>query len=120
MQVAQAATDSAEVRESRFEIINELGTPVATISAQGRAAFAGGLAIGSEDISGSNEPSTTKTSGKSKVLAGTDQVTIKASSLTANSLVYVTPVGSTGNQVLYVKSQTADNPETPENESQFV
>jgi hypothetical protein len=121
VQIAGAATDSGEIKESRFEIINELGAPVATISADGRAAFAGGLSVGSQDLSGeTSTPTTNQTSGKATIAAGTSDLTIKTDKLSADSLIYVTPVGSTGNQVLYVKSQTVDNPATSENEAQFV
>jgi hypothetical protein len=121
VQVAGASTESAEVVESRFEIINELGTPVATISAQGRAAFAGGIGIGAEDVStASGSASSTKTSGKASVAAGTNEIKIYSNQVTPESLIYVTPISSTGNNVLYVKQQIADNPITPENESAFI
>lgn len=122
-QVQVAGVDAAtdQVKESRFEIINEMGTPVATISAEGRASFASGLDIGAEELSSAeSEVDSTKSSGRGTLLANTRQLTIKSQRITANSLVYVTPVGSTQNQVLYVKSQQADNPSTPENEGQFV
>ncbi len=122
VQVAGIATESGEVKKSRFEIINELGTPVATISAEGKADFAGGIGVDNQDLTASTdpEPTTDKTSGKAIVKATTNQITIKTNQISADSLVYVTPVGSTGNQVLYVKSQSVDDPATPENEGQFV
>jgi hypothetical protein len=127
VQVAGASSQSGEIKKSRFEIINELGTPVATISAEGKANFAGGIGIGSETLnpadvaSGSSATvSTNKTSGKARLQAGVNQITIEAEQITEGSLVYVTPVGSTQNQVLYVKSQTAENPATSEKEGKFV
>ena len=127
VQVAGASSQSGEIKKSRFEIINELGTPVATISAEGKANFAGGIGIGSETLnpadvaSGSSATvSTNKTSGKARLQAGVTQITIEAEQITEGSLVYVTPVGSTQNQVLYVKSQTAENPETSDKEGKFV
>ncbi|NCN06974.1 MAG: hypothetical protein GW946_03995, partial [Candidatus Pacebacteria bacterium] len=107
VQVAGIATESGQVKQSRFEIINELGTPVATISAQGKADFAGGIGVGSETqtASSSGEITTDKTSGKARIAAGTSELTIHAAGLTEQSLIYVTPVGSTDNQVLYVKNQ---------------
>ncbi len=115
VQVAGADTSSGEVKESRFEIINELGTPVATISAEGRADFAAGIGVGSEKLSVSEDDSeveSNKTSGRAAVPAGAKEITIRSQLITENSLIYVTPVGSTQNQVLYVKSQQANNSDT--------
>lgn len=122
LQVAGVSTESGEVKKSRFEIINELGAPVATISAEGQAEFAGGIGVGSEDLSGSNgSPATAqKTSGKAVVGSGNSEVVITSSQIKSDSLIYVTPVGSTGNQVLYVKGFTAENQATPETEGQFT
>ncbi|MBP9819584.1 tail fiber domain-containing protein, partial [Candidatus Woesebacteria bacterium] len=124
VQVAGIATESGQVKESRFEIINELGAPVATISAQGRAAFAGGIGVGSESLSApANETdavTANKTSGKAAIAANIKEVIIKSEHLTSSSLIYVTPVGSTENKVLYVKSQTAENGDTDGKEGQFV
>ncbi|MBU0974417.1 hypothetical protein KKD03_01820, partial [Patescibacteria group bacterium] len=108
IQVAGVDTQTGEVKESRFEIINEVGAPVATFSAQGRAEFAGGVGIGSEDLGSSliNELSAEKTSGKAIINSGTNQVTIKSNLITDKTMIYITAVGSTNNQVLYVKSQT--------------
>ncbi len=130
-QVAGASTETGEVTQSRFEIVNELGTPVATISAQGKAEFAGevnadSLALGSQDLSGQNPGENTqltssKKSGKAKITAGTSQLTIANPNVSAESLIYVTPQGSTGNQTIYVKEQLADDPNTPElNEARFT
>jgi co-chaperonin GroES (HSP10) len=127
VQVAGISTESGELKKSRFEIINELGTPVATISAEGKANFAGGIGIGSETLtpptvaSGSSATVTaSKTSGKSTLGAHATQITIESEQISENSLIYVTPVGSTQNQVLYVKSQTAENPTTGEKEGKFI
>ncbi len=122
VQVAGVSDDGTTVRDSRFEIVNEIGTPVATISAQGRAEFASGIGVGAENLgeNENNEATAGKTSGKATILAGQSQLTIRSEKITANSLVYVTPVGSTQNQVLYVKSQTAENPDTSEKEGKFV
>jgi hypothetical protein len=127
VQVAGASSQSGEIKQSRFEIINELGTPVATISAEGKANFAGGIGIGSDSLNPADVASgssatigTNKTSGKARLQAGVNQITIETEQITEASLIYVTPVGSTQNQVLYVKSQTAENPATSEKEGQFV
>ena len=127
VQVAGISTQSGELKKSRFEIVNELGTPVATISAEGKANFAGGIGIGSETLStpevASGSSATviaSKTSGKSTLGAHATQLTIESDQITENSLIYVTPVSSTQNQVLYVKSQTPENPTTGEKEGKFV
>lgn len=124
VQVAGVDTQTQEVKKSRFEIINEVGTPVATFSAEGNADFAGDVGVkGNVNVEGNitaNNQSTNSLSGKATVNSGTDQVTIQSDVVTNDSLIYVTAVGSTGNQVLYVKSQTQDDPGTPENEGAFV
>ncbi|PIR62315.1 MAG: hypothetical protein COU65_04045, partial [Candidatus Pacebacteria bacterium CG10_big_fil_rev_8_21_14_0_10_42_12] len=123
VQVAGIATESGQVKKSRFEIINEVGTPVATISAEGKADFAGGIGIGSDDkaASASGEIATNKTSGKAVISYGTSELTIWTPALTAESLTYVTPLGSTGNKVLYVKAQYPDDPATLDvNEARFI
>jgi glycine cleavage system H lipoate-binding protein len=121
VQVAGVSDSDQTVRESRFEIINEIGTPVATISAQGRAAFADGIDIGSETLDNDDENSsvtTDKPSGKAEVAAGQSEITIRTSRITDKTLIYITPVGSTQNQVIYVKSQRAQG--SGDNEGKFV
>ncbi|MBP7700916.1 tail fiber domain-containing protein, partial [Candidatus Woesebacteria bacterium] len=110
VQVAGLDTESNEIKESRFEIINEVGSPVATFSAQGKAEFAGGIGVGSEDLSGSeaDEPQANRTSGKATIKQGRNEIKIKSSLVSEKSLIYVTAVGSTNNQVLFVKSQVAN------------
>lgn len=119
-------SDTNEVKKSRFEIIDELGTPVATISAEGKAEFAGGvslqggLSVGTEDlglasldnVDGANRPilNSNKTSGKATIPSGSAEITIRSNKIGPNSLIYVTPVGSTNNKVLFVKSQQDENP----------
>ncbi len=123
VQVAGVDTQTGEVKQSRFEIINEVGAPVATFSAQGRAEFAGGVGIGSEDLGSSaiNELQSEKTSGKATIESGSDAVKIKSSLITEKSMIYVTAVGSTNNQVLYVKSQVPNvNTPTANQAGEFV
>jgi hypothetical protein len=108
VQVAGVDTQTGEIKESRFEIINEVGAPVATFSAKGRAEFAGGIGIGSEDLGSSilGEFTTNKTSGKAIINSGSSEVKIKSNLINDKTLVYITAVGSTDNQVLYLKSQS--------------
>ncbi|MEA2056589.1 MAG: hypothetical protein U9O78_02675, partial [Patescibacteria group bacterium] len=121
-QVAGANTDSGEIKESRLEIINESGTPVATISATGRADFSDGLGVDQEDLTATDsaEVETKKTSGKAKITQGQTELVIKSEKITKDSQIFVTPLGSTDDQVLYVKSQTAENSLTSEKEGQFI
>lgn len=119
-------SDEAETLESRFEILNELGIPVATISAQGKAEFSSGIGIGSEDLtlpeaSSSAIVKSEKTSGTATIRAGFDQIIIQSPLITQKSLIYITPLGSTGNQVLYVKEKTVEILETEDEfEGQFI
>jgi hypothetical protein len=126
IQLGEEASQSGQVNNSRFEIIDELGTPVATISASGAANFSGGVGVDSgTDGTGTVETSpgnflTTKTAGKAYLSAGLTEVTIKSDQITANTLIYVTPLGSTNNQVLYVKQQVPEDPTTLTKEGKVV
>lgn len=121
----QIATKSGdilgEVQESRFEILNELGIPVATISAQGKADFSSGIGIGREtnQATNSGQIETNKTSGTATIGTGHSDIVIKSPVVSEESLIYITPLGSTDNKVLYVKELTNDNLDTPEIESGF-
>jgi hypothetical protein len=116
------ATQSGELNNSRFEIIDELGTPVATISASGAANFSGGVGVdtGSIETTSPGVFVTTKTAGKAYIPAGLNQVVIRSEKITNNTLVYVTPLTSTNNQVLYIKAQTPENPLTLTKEGNFI
>jgi hypothetical protein len=108
VKVAGVATDSGEIKQTRFEIINELDAPVATISAQGKADFAGGISVGrdalvSPDASGS--ATVNKTSGKAVIPAGATQIRLLSTQIGPDTLIYVTAQGDTQNQSLYIKNQ---------------
>ena len=115
VQVAGIATESGKIKQSRFEIIDATGTPVATISAQGKAEFAGGVGIKSDNYNleevraassvGKLAISTDKTAGKAVLPAGRTKLVIESHLITETTLIYVTPLGSTNNQVLYVADQ---------------
>jgi hypothetical protein len=124
VQVAGISTENNQVTKSRFEIVNELGSPVATISAEGKASFAGGVTVGDvvlgPQATPSASPTSNQASGRSTIPAGSNEITIHTDKIVGTSLITVTPLGSTQNQVIFVKSQTAENPNTPENEGQFV
>lgn len=114
-QVAGATTEGQEnqVTRSRFEIIDELGTPVATISANGRASFQAGIGIGrdSENTATGEQINTSKTTGIATLSQGSTGITIFSDTVTPDSLIYISPLGPTDNQVLYVKNSIAPTPE---------
>jgi hypothetical protein len=122
--VAGDSTENTQLKQSRLEIIDERGAAVATISATGRAEFADGLGIGADDLSsetGQEETSVThKTSGRAKIEAGQEQIIIRSSKVSSGSQIFVTPLGSTNNQVLFVKSQVADDSSTDDVEGLFI
>jgi len=68
----------------------------------------------------SAELTATKTSGRAKIIAGQSQLIIHSNKIGETSQVFVTPLGSTDNQVLYVKSQQADDPATEAIEGVFI
>jgi len=123
-EVAGDSTENTELKQSRLEIIDEHGQAVATISATGRAEFADGLGIGQEDLTEVDDEIESvishKTSGRAKVEAGQQHFAVRSSRITANSQIFVTPLGSTSNQVLYVKSQVPNDPTTEDVEGLFV
>lgn len=94
--------------------------PVVSIDASGSAKFAGDLtASGSATVSKLNITlasdiastlsgqiaTSSATIGTTVIPAGSIQVAIATSQVTASSLIYVTPLSSTNNQVLYIKEK---------------
>ena len=110
------------VKKSNFEFIDEHDTPVASFSARGDLALSGSLRLGQnvEIASGSGGVINTRSAGQAVLPAGTTTVTIMSDKIEENSMIYITPLNSTNNQVLYVKNKLADSPFTPENEGQFT
>ena len=99
------------------------GLAVATIDASGSASFAGDvIASGSgtfnklfiaSPASGSGlmetqgqTPSANATIGKATLPAGTTQIEVSTTKVTENSYIYITPISSTNNNVLYIKQKT--------------
>ena len=121
-QNASLFDEDSLVQSSDFEFIDESETPIATFSATGDLSLEGSLKI-SQDIAiatTSGELVSKKSAGQAFLAAGQTEVTIKTDKLTANSMIYITPLNSTNNQVLYVKGKLLDSPFTPENEAQFT
>jgi len=122
----QTSTDSAtigggDVQESNFEFVDENQTPVATFSANGDLALTGSLRLGqnasqtADTTSESEQLTTGRSAGQATLPAGSTEVTIRSDKLEANSMIYVTPMNSTNNQVLYVKDKVVDDSSTLEN-----
>jgi len=140
LQLSEKDPITGDVNESRFEIVDELGTPVATISADGAAEFTRLRASGDIDLAGdlkvskginidsetipeateSGDLTTTKTAGKAKLPAGSMQVIIKSLDISDETLIYITPIGSTRNQVIYIAEQVAEDPDTIAKEGHFT
>ena len=121
-QNASLFDENSLVQSSDFEFIDESENPIATFSATGDLSLEGSLKI-SQDIAiatTSGELVSKKSAGQAFLAAGQTEVTIKTDKLTENSMIYITPLNSTNNQVLYVKGKLLDSPFTPENEAQFT
>jgi len=84
-----------------------IATDSATIIASG---------IGSSEASASATISTNATAGTATLPAGATELVVQNNRLTDNSMVYLTPVGSTNNQVIYLKNKfttPTPSPSTP-------
>ncbi|MBU1033401.1 hypothetical protein KKI22_00420, partial [Patescibacteria group bacterium] len=114
--------EDLSIQKSNFEFINENDTPVASFSSAGDLALVGSLRLGQniEIASDSGELISNRSAGQATLTAGTTEITIASDKIEENSMIYVTPMNSTNNQVLYVKNKITDSPFTPENEAQFT
>ncbi len=130
IQLAQAvANEMGEevIRQNNFEFIDEKGEPIATMSASGDLTLRGGLKIdqmpanasASADASASANINN-NSAGQAVILAGQTEVKVKTSRLTENSMIYITPLTSTNNQVIYIKNKLLDSTFTIENEAEFI
>jgi hypothetical protein len=129
VQLAQAvASETGEeiIAQNNFEFVDEKGVPVATMSASGDLTLRGSLKVDQipVDASISAEASATaninNSTGQAEILAGQTEVKIKTARLTENSMIYVTPLTSTNNQVIYVKNKLLNSEFTDENEAEFT
>lgn len=102
--------NSVNIENSKLKIENSAGDEVAAVDASGSATISK-LVIASapQDTSGvslgSPEVKSNATAGKSILPAGETLITIHSSQVTDNTLVYITPISATGNQVLYVSAK---------------
>ncbi len=83
--------------------------------AQGNITASGSATIAKLNISSMDDATATlsatssATIGEATVPAGITTLTVKTTAVTDQSLIYITPLSSTNNQVLYVKTKTPGN-----------
>lgn len=121
LQLAQTDLDPLTgdtiVKEQALEFVNENQIPVATVSAAGDLTLTGALRLNqTADAPAATDPS----AGQATLVAGQTQVVVTSALVETGSMIYITPLNSTNNQVLYVKNKLPDSPFTPENEGQFT
>jgi hypothetical protein len=118
--LSHSATNSAEPASVGFGRLLARGTngeTVFSLDASGSAQFTGEVAAASfkiardavaaePDIYGTIEA--TASAGLAKIPAGSYEVTIKSPYLKEKSLIYLTPIGSTANQVIYLARTNPD------------
>jgi len=78
------------------------------------------LSQNTEIASDSGEVVNSRSAGQTILEAGQTEITIISDKIEENSMIYITPMNSTNNQVLYVKNKITDSSFTPENEAQFT
>ncbi|MGI5841410.1 MAG: beta strand repeat-containing protein [Patescibacteria group bacterium] len=115
---ARQATDSAQATPSANLALDvnggilankvNIATASSTIIAEGGF---GQLATSSAKLA------TNATAGTATLPAGKTEIVIYNQSITSSSMVYLTPAGSTGNQVPYIKTKFISPTPTPESEN---
>ncbi len=98
--------------DSILALFNDNGDVVGSVNASGSANFeqltTGGLIIaaGNENISTiSGQANSNSTIGIATIATGSSEIIINNTNVTDNTLVYITPISNTDNQVLFVKSK---------------
>ncbi len=107
------ATDSGKL----LAVFGASGEEVSSIDASGSANFntlkTSGLVIASQNVSDSSISGTitsNSTIGTATIATGSSEVFIQNNQINPQTLVYITPISNTNNQVMYVKSkQACDN-----------
>jgi hypothetical protein len=110
--------DASQSAFGKLAFLGASGQVVATIDASGSATFAGDLiASGSGTFSklfitdpaqeGTPAGQLATTAGTGVLLRGQTEVLVPTSQVTSASLIYVTPLSPTGNQVLFVRQKSA-------------
>ncbi len=104
----ELATDSAKI----LALFNQDGNVVGSVDASGSANFdkltTYGLVIASGnnlDSTISGQTSSNSTIGTASIATGSSEIFINSSKINDDTLVYITPISDTNNQVLFVKSK---------------
>jgi len=116
LSLGQPATSSSGFGQL-LAVFDEQGQQVASINASGSAQFNSlttqNLVIASASATDSAQLNSDTTSnasaGTATLLAGQTNLTITNSNITPNTLIYLTPLSDTQNQVLYVSSKSAQD-----------
>lgn len=117
-------TDSGQLVNNKYKILNTLGDEVASIDASGSAYFADGISLDtftdasdsasiltSEQnyaLSGIAKPAlitNNQSAGTATILKGSSEVMIYNDKVSLDSLVYITPTTPTDNKTLYISSK---------------
>jgi len=104
LQASEIETQKLTAAEATIDDLRSTKLNIATDS--------GTIIANSNDINiatASSQLTSNATAGTATLPTGKTELIISTSKITANSMVYLTPVGSTSNQVLYVKEKTADH-----------
>lgn len=107
----EVASDSGNL----IALFDSKGQIVGSVNASGSANFGqlttGGLVIaaGNDSLSAtmSAQTNSNTTIGTSTIATGSSEISIVNTKVTASTLIYLTPITNTSNQVLYVKSKQA-------------
>ncbi|TXH02004.1 MAG: LamG domain-containing protein [Candidatus Moraniibacteriota bacterium] len=123
-----SATSSSALGQL-LAVYNEQGQAVATIDASGSANLASlttnMITIASPSVASQSSLATllgtaqsNSTAGENTLTTPNTELTIESPYVTTNSLVYLTPTTNTDNKVLFVKSKTSCDPQTPNSSQQ--
>lgn len=113
------------ITPSEFILRGEDNQEIAAFSASGSSRFRR-LVIAAENASTDEENEevatsvvTNATTGTGAIPAGQTKFVVRNTTISANSLIYLTPTSSTKNKVMYVGAKAGEDPETEENEGYF-
>ncbi len=108
----QLASDSGKI----FALFNDGGNVIGSVDASGSANFGqlttGGLVIASDNTNNSSisgQTSSNSTVGTASIATSSSEIFVPNSKINSGTLVYITPISDTNNQVLYVKSKQVGN-----------
>jgi hypothetical protein len=99
-----------------LSVVNNQGESVARITETGQAMFSQGISV--SQAAPNEQQAQDKTAGVATITKGTNEIVIHTTQVSDTSLIYVTPLGSTNNQVLFVKEKITYSPDATEGENQ--